>query len=47
MVPQEAVKLFSLEEAISRGRYDPATSEEWVGCSCPKNEYVFAYKGMR
>ncbi|CAD7953698.1 unnamed protein product [Amoebophrya sp. A25] len=47
MVPSDAVKLFSLEEAISRGRYNPVTSTEWVGCSCPAQEYMWAYKASR
>eukprot|EP00392_Amoebophrya_sp_AT5.2_P017125 g17442.t1 len=33
MVPADSLTLFSLEEAISRGSYNPVDSEEWVGCS--------------
>eukprot|EP00391_Amoebophrya_sp_Ameob2_P006240 CAMPEP_0178986686 /NCGR_PEP_ID=MMETSP0795-20121207/2840_1 /TAXON_ID=88552 /ORGANISM="Amoebophrya sp., Strain Ameob2" /LENGTH=296 /DNA_ID=CAMNT_0020677771 /DNA_START=109 /DNA_END=999 /DNA_ORIENTATION=- len=47
MVPADSLTLFSLEEAISRGSYNPVDSEEWVGCSCPKGEFMFAYKASR
>ena len=47
MIPENNVKLFSLQQAISRGTYDPVMSEEWVGCSCKRGEFMFAYRASK
>merc|ERR1712194_380033 len=47
MQPESEQEQFSLEQAIRSGAYNPSTQEEFVGCSCKKGEYMFAYRASK
>lgn len=47
LLPDDDMKLYSLQESISRGTYDPTSSEEWIGCVCPKKKYMFGYRASK